>query len=95
MYFLLKQEQCTFRIIRMKWFTQIFGFFSFIMVLFMILSLKWSQDDDSHIEINNQRLTKCIETLEKLQLTNEKLNAELAKLNEKYCYILSLTAMTY
>lgn len=79
----------------MKWFTQIFGFFSFIMVLFMILSFKWSQDDDSHIKINNQRLTKCIETLEKLRLANDKLNAELTKLTAKYCYILSLTAMSY
>lgn len=49
----------------------------------MILSFKWSQDDDSRIEINNQRLIKCIETLENLRLANDKLNAELAKLNEK------------
>jgi len=61
----------------------------------MILSFKWSQDDDPRIEINNQRLIKCIETLEKLRLANDILNAELAKLKEKYCYILSLTAMTY
>jgi len=95
MHFLPKQKQCTFRIIRMKWFTRIFGFFLCIMVLFMLLSFKWTQDDYSHIENNNQRLTKCIETLEKLRLINDKLNAKLDRLNEKYCYILSLIAMTY
>jgi hypothetical protein len=76
----------------MKWFMHIFGFFAFVLVLFMILSYKWHQDN-SHIEINNQRLTKCIQTLEKLRLVNEKLNAEFANLKEKYYYILSLATM--
>ncbi|XP_026804438.1 alpha-(1,6)-fucosyltransferase-like isoform X2 [Rhopalosiphum maidis] len=66
----------------MKRFMHIFEFFAFVLVLFMILSCKWHQDN-SHIEINNQRLTKCIQTVEKLRLANDKLNAEFVNLNEK------------
>lgn len=48
----------------------------------MIRRFKWNQDN-SVIESNNQRLSKCLETLQNLRLANVKLNAELDDLNKK------------
>ncbi|XP_025202627.1 LOW QUALITY PROTEIN: alpha-(1,6)-fucosyltransferase-like [Melanaphis sacchari] len=67
---------------RIKWSMNILGFVAFVLILFIVLIFKYNQDD-CQFQINNRRLTKYLQTLENLKLANDKLNAELAILNEK------------
>lgn len=82
-FYLLQQKRCTFGTMRGRWYMRAFGFFTFVLVFIMVLKFKWIRDK-ANIELNNQKLMKCIETLEKLRSENEELNDQLSSLDKKY-----------
>lgn len=91
---LQQKQHCILEMTKFQWFMRVFVFFAFVLVVFsLIRRLEWN-DDQSIIEFNSQKLTKCIETLKNLRLANAKLFTELENLNNKYCYILPVTTIT-